>query len=178
MASMHIDPRWPETSWFRPATAAPDAGEFADLDASPPPDARRARRRRAVKVLGCACIAGLCALAASCLATSTAARDAIASWGTMGSVSQARLTTPSLEDADLPQREFPMEATLIAWPMGPAPAELSRDADAVAEPSVPAPAVQPRAVPRPAPARESRGYLDDPYAGAPPRVRDALSDPY
>ena len=185
MATTHTHQPWLETSWFRGAPP----GEFADLDAAPVVDDRRARRRHTVKVLGGLCIAGLFALAATGMATSTAARDAIASWGTMGSVAQAHLTTSPIEDVEIAQREYTLETAPIAWALGPAPAELSRGPvaeitdpePAVAASPVAVPAAQPRtAVPavRPAPARASKGYLEDPYAGAVTARQPATDDPY
>lgn len=185
MATTHTRQPWLETSWFGGAPP----GEFDDLDAAPVMDDRRARRRRTVKVLGGLCIAGLFALAATGMATSTAARDAIASWGTMGKVAQARLTTSPMEDAELAERANTLETAPIAWAMGPAPAELSQGPvteitdpePALATPPVAAAVVQPRAAApavHPAPARVSRGYLDDPYAGVATTRQPATDDPY
>jgi hypothetical protein len=168
MASTQYDLPSLEASWFRNPRPVPPSGQFHDLPQARPLDARRARRRRLVKGLGCAFIAGLSVCAVWMMATSTAASDVIESWGTMGNVAQARLTPTPGELAAPSEPELTLGAGTIAWAVEPPVAESSQPAVAVAE--APAPAVW----------HASARASDDPYADVRPAAapQGALNDPY
>jgi hypothetical protein len=176
MATLSLHPSHSDASWFRsPSSARGDA-----LAGDPAGTARsRALQRRstAVKVGGWLAIAGMAAVT-GWMVTSTAAADAIASWGTMGNVPHPRLTMTSLEG---------MACEWVASEAAPVVEEVAAPVQEVA--GTPAePVAAPVAVAAPAPAvrapavreasRQRVGSTEDPYGGGAPRRQAALDDPY
>jgi hypothetical protein len=190
MAAMPIYSSQTEASWLRsPASSSIDELELEE--ARPVPSGRR-WRRKAVRVLGWMCIAGFCAVDAW-MVTSTAARDAMASWSTMGKAVPPRGDVTGLagtaREGLVPNAEPTAEAVV------PGPAEIvHNEAASGLHPRAPTdPSAAPVAAPEPSlsapklhasePARDKavRRKVDpteDPYAGAAPRRQDPTEDPY
>jgi hypothetical protein len=182
MATMPLYAPGPDPS--QPRSAPPSAlDDFADLDtAFAIPSARR-RRRTAVMVLGWTCIAGLSA-AAVWMATSTAAHGAIASWATLGTVAQPRLTL-TLEGtktaSPLPEapRQAPVAVTTAQGAVTAPEGAASAAPDAAG--ALAAHAAKPRAwapVPRQARHKDVGSLEEDPYAGATPRPQEPVAEPH
>jgi hypothetical protein len=185
MATMPIYPHRSEASWFRPT-------ELADVARSGAARGGRRGRQSAVKVLGWMCIAGFSA-ASGWMVSSTAAHDAIASWGTMGRVVQPRLVLTSLEGA--PREGLVQAVAPTAQEMAPVPVKPSGAVAAIAppvpapqpsaalvaatEPSAPAPPRLRAAAPSHREAWQKKvSAMDDPYAGSTPRPQPVADNPY
>lgn len=174
MARMRTDTLTSEASFFRspPPPRVADPEDLAETRAVP--GARR-RRRSAMNAFGWMSIAALSAVTAW-MVTSTAARAPIESWGTMGMVAQPRLTVTSPEGA---QREVLVpDGALTAQVVAPAPAEPSGAPAAATEPSVPAAPLRAGAPAHREAWRKKVDAMEDPYAGAVPRVPVPVADPY
>jgi hypothetical protein len=165
----------PDVDWARPRAGLP---RESPEPRSAPNDPRR--RRRTVKALAITCIAALGAVT-TWMMTSTRARDAIASWSTMGEVTNsAAAVAPSIDDHDRPLRN-PLPATMMLSPEAEPPAQSMALTPALAP--APAPiAALPAAAPSTvvaAPASIARAHraLAGPAPRAPELAR-ASDDPY
>jgi hypothetical protein len=188
MATMSIYPPRTEASWFRsPASSSID--ELAEANPGP---SRRRWRRSAVKMLGWMCIASFCAFD-GWMVTSAAARDAMASWGTMGKAVQPRVDVTGL--AGTPREGLVPGAEPTAPAVAPVPAAIvheetasalgvwAPEAPSAAPVAAPAPSVSAPKLRAPEPVREKAmpkkvDPLVDPYAGTTQRPQDPTEDPY
>jgi hypothetical protein len=163
MATTYVSPVWfrPTSHQLAPPLYVDDSSDL-DFGAEDEWDARRGRRRL-VRALGGVLVAWAVA-ALAWMVQATPARDAIVSWGTLGAASLPHLGVGPLDD-DTAFREHDASAqatSIIAWALGPAPAERSRPGPVETRAKVAAPA---------------RSDRDDPYA-APQEARQTTIDPY